>query len=87
MPRLRSWRVMRLKMCELTLSSPLSIVLNKCRYLAVVIMDWECKSLDWTDHDFRKFRYGLGESTVLTKFPPNKVASKSGGLLELTGRY
>jgi hypothetical protein len=44
-------------------------------------MDWECKSLDWTDHDFRKFRYSLGESTVLTKFPPNKVASKSGGLL------
>ncbi|KAN0120384.1 hypothetical protein V8E51_002592 [Hyaloscypha variabilis] len=36
-------------------------------------MDWECKSLEWTDHDFRKFRYGLGESTVVTKFPQNKI--------------
>ncbi|KAE9363918.1 hypothetical protein N431DRAFT_550606 [Stipitochalara longipes BDJ] len=35
-------------------------------------MDWECKSLKWTDHDFRKFRYRLGESTIVTKFPPNK---------------
>lgn len=46
-------------------------------------MDWECKSLDWTDRDFESFRYGLRETTVVTKLAINEVNSKFGGLLEL----
>lgn len=47
-------------------------------------MDWECKSLDWTDRDFESFRYGLRETTVVTKLAITEVNSKFGGLLELT---
>jgi hypothetical protein len=44
-------------------------------------MDWECRSLDWTDRDFENFRYGLRETTVVTKL---EVNSEFGGSLELT---
>ena len=47
-------------------------------------MDWECRSLDWTDRDFENFRYGLRETTVVTKLAINEVNSRFGGLLELT---
>ncbi len=47
-------------------------------------MDWERKSLDWRDHDFRNFRYGMRETVVVTKFPTNKVEYKFVLLLELT---
>lgn len=47
-------------------------------------MDWECKSLDWTDRNFENFRYGLRETTVVTKLAIDEVNSKFGGLLELT---
>jgi hypothetical protein len=45
-------------------------------------MDWECRSLDWTDRDFENFRYGLRETTVVTKLAINEVNSKFRGLLE-----
>jgi hypothetical protein len=47
-------------------------------------MDWECRSLDWTDRDFENFRYGLRETTVVTKLAINEVNSKFRGLLEST---
>ena len=47
-------------------------------------MDWERKSLDWTDRDLDTFRYGLRETTVVTKLAINEANSKVGGLLELT---
>ena len=47
-------------------------------------MDWERKSLDWTDRDLDSFRYGLRETTLVTKLAINEANSKVGGLLELT---
>jgi hypothetical protein len=47
-------------------------------------MDWECKSLDWTDRDFQNFRYGQRETTVVTKLAINEVNSNFGFLLKLT---
>ena len=44
-------------------------------------MDWESKSLDWTDRDFESFRYGLRETTVVTKLATTEVNSKFGGLV------
>jgi hypothetical protein len=36
-------------------------------------MDWEHESLEWTDGDFENFRYGLRETTVLTKLENDEV--------------
>jgi hypothetical protein len=36
-------------------------------------MDWKRKSSAWSDHDFSKFRYRRGETTVVTKQGVNEV--------------
>jgi hypothetical protein len=50
-------------------------------------MDWESRSLDWTDRNFGSFRYGLRETTVATKLATNEVRSKLGALLKLTEHH
>ena len=40
---------------------------------ADIQMEWERKSLDWSNDDFSKFEYGLRDTWVVTKLAVNEV--------------
>jgi hypothetical protein len=45
-------------------------------------MDWESKSLDWTDYSLGRYHYKQRETTVATKLAANEVGWRFQTLLK-----